>query len=102
MRRLLLAAVVAIAAIGALTVAAEASYFNPKGLYDRQVFQSGLGYFTHVDYYKFGPNNTYDVSFDQVGSHADPSGHARPLPPQRQQDRSALRDPQGPTRVPAH
>jgi hypothetical protein len=67
LRRLLLAVAAAIAATGALTAVAQASGFNSKGLYDCQVYQAGLGYFTHVDYYKFGSGHTYEVSTTRSG-----------------------------------
>lgn len=70
--RRLTAAALAGLTLGYVTVAvmaasAYASGFNPKGLYDCQVYQSGLGYFTHVDYYKFGPHQTYAVSTTRSG-----------------------------------
>jgi hypothetical protein len=68
----LAAAVLAGLTLGGATPAivaasAQASSFNPAGLYDCQVYQSGLGYFTHVDYYKFGPHHTYSVSLARSG-----------------------------------
>jgi hypothetical protein len=65
--RLLVPVAAAIAVSGALAAVAQAKSFNPKGLYDCQVYQSGLGYFTHVDYYKFGPGQTYQVSTTRSG-----------------------------------
>jgi hypothetical protein len=50
-----------------VATSAHASSFNPNGLYDCQVYQAGLGYFTHVDYYKFGPHQTYSVSLARSG-----------------------------------
>jgi hypothetical protein len=61
------ALVAVLAAAGAFAVGAQASYFNPTGVYDCQVYEAGLGYFTHVDYYKFGRNHTYQVSLTRSG-----------------------------------
>jgi hypothetical protein len=67
MKRVLVSATLAIAVVVSLAAVADASGFNPKGLYDCQVYQSGLGYFTHVDYYRFGPSHTYAVSTTRSG-----------------------------------
>ena len=70
MRSLRFGAAITAATLGAtaaLAAGAQAGYFNPKGTYDCQVYQAGLGYFTHVDYYRFGANHTYYVALARSG-----------------------------------